>query len=114
MLTARFETQERRQDDMRQQLDKDRTSIDEIIIELGKNTDITERLLKQMEDFKQTIRDMVKETIAQEVPSAVKSAVAEELNHISMNNPRKSFVVYYGIAEVFKNIRDFIKSKLKR
>lgn len=89
---------------MRQQLDKDRSDIDHILIKQSEITKGQEAILKQMGDFKEEIRQIVLDTIKEEVPKAVKKAVRIELNNISLKNPKKAFERQVGVWESIKKL----------
>ena len=100
----KLDTQAKRQDDMRNQLDKDRQDIDQLRIGQETIQKQLETLLKNTADFKEEVRQMVKDTISSETPNALKTAVENELDNIRLNNPKKVFVVYYGLAEIIKKL----------
>jgi len=104
ILMEKLDTQAKRQDDMRNQLDKDRQDIDQLRIGQETIQKQLETLLKNTADFKEEVRQMVKDTISSETPNALKTAVENELDNIRLNNPKKVFVVYYGLAEIIKKL----------
>lgn len=100
----KLDLQAKRQDDMRTQLDKDRQDIDQLRIGQETIKKQLETLLQNTADFKDDVRTTVKDTISTETPNALKMAVENELGNILLNNPKKVFVVYYGLAEIIKKI----------
>jgi len=104
VLVGKLDLQAERQDDMRNQLDKDRSDIDQIRLDQKTIRNGQEAIIKQMADFKDEMRQMVKETIKEEVPKAVKKAVANELTTISLQNPKKAFERQVGVLESIKKL----------
>jgi len=109
---GQLKTQAKRQDDMRQQLDHDRSDIDHILIKQDEIIGGQTAQLKQMADFKEEIRQIVLDTIKEEVPKAVKKAVARELTTISLQNPRKAFERTVGLWESIIKLLNKIKTKI--
>ncbi|KKT30393.1 MAG: hypothetical protein UW18_C0017G0018 [Microgenomates group bacterium GW2011_GWF1_44_10] len=81
-----------RQDDMRKQLDTDRATLDQLKLDLDKITNGQKAIFNQMADFKEEMRQMLKDTIEREVPRAVKKAISKEFELIEKENPRKKIV----------------------
>ena len=88
-----------RLDNITNQLDKDRTDIDNLRIDQQAIKNGQTAILNQMVDFKDEIRQIVLDTIKEEVPKAVKKAVKTELTTISLQNPKKAFERQVGIWE---------------
>ena len=84
---------------MRVQMDKDRSGIDQNTIDIDSIKKGQEKILQQMADFKEEIRQMVKDTIQQEVPKAVKKAMANEWETMVIENPKKIVVKKMGLIE---------------
>lgn len=91
-ILQRLDTQADRQDDMRKQLDTDRRDIDKLVIGQDTITKGQTAIIDQMTDLKEQLRQMVIDTIKEEVPKAVKKAIAKELTTIQLENPRKKIV----------------------
>lgn len=104
VLMDKLDLQARRQDEMRTQLDLDRSQLDQNTIDIGSIKKGQEAILNQMTDFKSEIRQTVLETIKEEVPKAVKRAVAKELNTMMIENPRKVIVRHLGVLEWLRSI----------
>lgn len=99
VILDKLDTQGKRQDEMRGQLDLDRSSIDQNTIDIDSIKKGQEVLLKQMTDFKAEIRQQIQEAIKEEVPRAVRKAIRIELNTISLKNPKKAFERQVGFGE---------------
>lgn len=100
VLIDQNKRQAERMDDMRNQLDRDRASIDQIIIDLSNNTKVTETMLKQIEDFKTEIRQTVTDAIAIEIPKIVK----KEIRLLAVNNPEKEVKGHVDLLERVKTL----------
>lgn len=100
----KLETQAKRQDDMRTQLDKDRNDIDQIRIDQKAIKEGQEALLKQMTDFKAEIRQQVQDTIALELPKVARKVIREEIRLLSNRNPRKVIKGRLNVFEVIKKL----------
>lgn len=102
----KLDTQAKRQDDMRNQLDKDRADIDQLRMDVSAIKEGQQAQLKQMVDFKQEIRQEVKDTLSLELPRIAKKVIREEIRLLSKNNPKKRIegnISFWGkIIKLFK------------
>lgn len=104
ILMEKLETQAKRQDDMRQQLDKDRTDIDQIRIDQNAIKEGQQAILKQMTDFKAEIRQQVADTLTVELRKVAKKVIREEIRLLSKSNPKRVLERKVGIIETIKSI----------
>lgn len=104
ILMEQNHRQAERMDNIVNQLDQDRKDIDLLRIDQSTIKESQQAILNQMVDFKKEIRDIVKDTIKQELPVAVKKAVEQELQHIVVTNPRKVVIQYPRLLEIIKNL----------
>lgn len=96
--------QAERMDNIVSQLDQDRKDIDLLRIDQSTIKESQQAILNQMVDFKKEVRDIVRDTIKEELPKVIKKAVEAELKNISLENPRKVFVKYPKGLEIIKNL----------
>ena len=89
IILEKLDTQAKRQDDMRNQLDKDRDDIDQLRMDVSAIKEGQQAQLKQMVDFKQEIRQEVKDTLSVELPKIARKVIREEIRLLSKNNPKK-------------------------
>ena len=89
VILAQNKTMAARQDDMRKQLDTDRATLDQLKLDLDKINNGQKAIFNQMGDFKEEMRQMLKDTIELEVPKAVKKSISKEFELIEKQNPRK-------------------------
>jgi len=88
-----------RLDNLTQLVDKDRSQLDQNTIDISSIKKGQEAILNQMADFKEEIRQIVLDTIKEEVPKAVKKSIARELTAMTLENPKKVIVRRVGLLE---------------
>lgn len=81
--------------DTNSQLDQDRADIDMMKVGVGQVKLVLEAVLQNLGDFRQSIRQVVKDTIKDEVSRVVKA----ELNRIILENPGKVYIVKSALFE---------------
>jgi len=91
-----------RLDNIVRQLDTDRKDIDNLMIDQETIKEQQKKILDNLLDFKAEIRQMVKDTVSSSVQDSVKTAVAKEMRKLSLNHPKRVFVIYYGLADLVK------------
>lgn len=106
IILEKLDTQAKRQDDMRNQLDKDRADIDQLRMDVSAIKEGQQAQLKQMVDFKQEIRQEVKDTLSVELPKIARKVIREEIRLLSKNNPKKriegKITLWDKITKIFK------------
>lgn len=106
IIMEKLDTQAKRQDDMRNQLDKDRADIDQLRMDVSAIKEGQQAQLKQMVDFKQEIRQEVKDTLSLELPRIARKVIREEIRLLSKNNPKKriegKITLWDKIIKIFK------------
>jgi hypothetical protein len=100
IIMEKLATLTKRLDSVTEQLDTDRQDLDALRSDMSTVLLQQKQVMETMADFKGQIRDIVTETIKDEI----KLAVDKKLDKIKLLNEKKVFVVYKSL---FEPIRDF-------
>lgn len=100
ILTSQTQKVKENIEDTKNQLDMDRVDIDRIRVSIASIGEQQDVIIKTMADFKSEMRQMIQDTIKNEIAKAI----GKELEKIRTANPKQVFVIHKTIFESIRQI----------